>query len=143
MMTSHAELSGLRQGWRIITAAGKEVQSPQEGVDTCSNVRGRIWVRTLIHAAGMSKHQKISEKRWRLGTSQFAAHPCNPPCVTCEHRKVHQQLTLMYKVRSGALEYGAQRKRGPSLLAPAGGSSSKVLWQVSCNPGTQVPKHSL
>ena len=48
VMTSHAELSGLRHGWRTIKVAGKELQSPQEAVETCPNVRSRIWVRTLI-----------------------------------------------------------------------------------------------
>ena len=47
VVTSHAELSGLRQGWRIITVARKDVESPQEAVEICPNVRGRIWGRAL------------------------------------------------------------------------------------------------
>ena len=35
------------KGWRIVTVAGKEVQCPQEAVEFCPIVRGRIWVRTL------------------------------------------------------------------------------------------------
>ena len=44
VFTSHAELSGLRQGWRIITIAGKDVKSPQEAVEICPR---RIWVIVL------------------------------------------------------------------------------------------------
>ena len=47
VLNSHAELSGLRQCWRIITVAGKDVESPQEAVEICPNVRGRIWGRAL------------------------------------------------------------------------------------------------
>ena len=70
VVASHAELSGLRQGWRIITVEGKEVQCPQEAVEFCSKVRGRIWVedthptqqiwqstrRFQKHAGGLGSH---------------------------------------------------------------------------------------
>ena len=46
-LTLHAALSGLRQGWRIITVAGKNVESPQEALEICPNVQERIWIRAL------------------------------------------------------------------------------------------------
>ena len=44
---------------------------------------------------------------------------------------------------SGASGDGAQQKRSPFLLAPVGGSSSKVLWQISRYPGSQATKLNL
>ena len=42
VITSHAELSGSRQGSRRITVAGKDVKSPQEAVEICPNVRQQM-----------------------------------------------------------------------------------------------------
>ena len=57
VMASHAELSGLRQGLRRITVAGKEVRSPQEAVEFPTfGVTSWFGLSTL--ATGMSKHQE-------------------------------------------------------------------------------------
>ena len=74
VLTSHAELSGLRQGWRIITVAGKEVQSPQEAVETCPNVRARIWKRALNPRSGYVKWD-LTIRRAPLQSSMRATRP--------------------------------------------------------------------
>ena len=53
MLTSHAELSGLRHGWRRIQVPGKDVHLPNKALEIPTNVRGRIWVRAL---SPRSKH---------------------------------------------------------------------------------------
>ena len=53
MLTSHAELSGLRQGWRIITVSGNDGHSPNKALEIRPNVCGRILVRAL---SPRSKH---------------------------------------------------------------------------------------
>ena len=143
VVASHSELRGLRQGWRIITVAGKEVQCPQEAVEFCSNVRGRIWVRTLNPRSRYGKAPQDFRNTLEASDHTIRRAPCNPPCATRDHRNVQQQLTLLHKTLSGASGDGAQQKRRPSLLAPAGGSSSKVPWQIFRNPGSQATKLSL
>ena len=137
VLNSHAELSGLRQCWRIITVAGKDVESPQEAVEICPNVRGRIWGRALDPR---SKYVKAPDnvrgtlEAWDL-TIRRARHATKGG--SSSGRRLCPRYILGH--RGG----GAHPKHSHLLQAPAGGSSSKDPWQISHSPGTQVPKHNL
>ena len=132
VMASHAELSGLRQGWRRITVAGKEVWSPQEAVEFCPNVRGHIWVRTLNPR---NRDVKVP-RRLQKHTGGLGSHyPPRTPAI------LHARHTLAGRVLGHRRM--VQQKRSSSLLAPVGGSSSKVPLQISRNPGSQATRLSL
>ena len=144
VLTSHAELSGWRQGWRIITDAGKAVESPQEAVEMCPNVRRRIWVRALNPRSKYVKAPGNFRSTGRgLGSYNPPRIPCDLPCATRNHRRDPPRQTLVPKVHSGASQGGAHPKRSQCPHAPAGGPSSKDPWQICRSPGTQEPRHSL
>ena len=50
----------------------------------------------------LDKYHTTSAVCSKLGVSLSAAHPCNPPCATRDHRRDPQRQTLMPKVHSGA-----------------------------------------
>ena len=91
---SHAELSGLRQGWRIIRVAGKAVDSPQEAVEMCPNVRRRIWVRALNPRSKYVRAPDHFSSTLEASDLTIRRAPYNPPCATRNHRRVRRGRRL-------------------------------------------------